>query len=561
MGYSTNGTRSWRESLDSPEFVLSDNLRVGEVYKVQCDLLTDREQTDQITCNIDLHAFSEQPWNVRVENFAPGLQKVTWSAPKINCTCPYLYVIEQRAMGDDSGHVKYMHVQSKQNQGKEDIQLDFEELFEAPNICETYEYRVYTMNTVDGRTNFSATTEMRMDLQRPRFTPNLTITWSAVDEVMVSWDLGCSTGLKFDVIAQSDVTELRRRILGEPGLPEYTKLRVSACMSYLVYLDFLVGELRSPSNFLVLNGSFKITMKQIKAENIDTSVQRISWEELPDDSWCAEDVYQVTQTQESEKMIQAHNLSFGETFEPGRPVRVSASFIEPGRLSVRWLPPNTSLEITAFEFIVTALSISDAKADVRYNISSLSAITMSVAHCTDYMVYVQTCDVRTGEISERSTGVLVMSQTPNDELRHLQLERGKPLFGVHQTMKTEIALNVRFELFDHIAKPKAVTFVMQPRFESTSFGPAEFDSSLNFPENFEKGRRLGNFTPESEIIGKKINRPPGDADRQQTVLKDSAMTEHALDTGHRIDLENVEDLSQGLRSTPQRLTTKAVGSA
>ncbi|KAG5454804.1 hypothetical protein CSKR_108389, partial [Clonorchis sinensis] len=372
MGYSTNGTRSWRESLDSPEFVLSDNLRVGEVYKVQCDLLTDREQTDQITCNIDLHASPEQPWNVRVENFAPGLQKVTWSAPKINCNCPYLYVIEQRAMGDDSGHVKYMHVQSKQNQGKEDIQLDF----------------------------------------GPRFTPNLTITWSAVDEVMVSWDLGCSTGLKFDVIAQSDVTELRRRILGEPGLPEYTKLRVSACMSYLVYLDFLVGELRSPSNFLVLNGSFKITMKQIKAENIDTSVQRISWEELPDDSWCAEDVYQVTQTQESEKMSQAHNLSFGETFEPGRPVRVSASFIEPGRLSVRWLPPNTSLEITAFEFIVTALSISDAKADVRYNMSSLSAITMSVAHCTDYMVYVQTCDVKTGEISERSTGVLVMSQTP-----------------------------------------------------------------------------------------------------------------------------------------------------
>ncbi|KER22499.1 hypothetical protein T265_14836, partial [Opisthorchis viverrini] len=388
---------------------------------------------------------SEQHLNVRVKNVAPGLQKVTWNVPKISCNCSYLYVIEQRAKGDDSGHVNYLHVPSEQNQEKEDIQLDFEELFEAPNICETYEYRVYTKNMIDGRTNFSATTEMRMDLQMkreyinrridgraereekshrrlffiflicsigPRSTPNLTITWTEVDEVMIFWDLGCSNGSTFDVVAQSDVTELRRSILDEPGLPEYTKFRVSACTSYLVYLDFIAGEFRSPSNFILLNGSFETAIKQIKAENIDTTVQRISWEELGDDSWCAEDVYQVTQTEESDKIIQSHNLSYGESFEPGAPVGVSASFLEPDQLSVRWLPPITAPEVAAFKFLVTASSISDTKYVVRYNVSDLSSTTISVEQCTNYMVYVQTWDEKTGEISDYSSGVLVMPQTP-----------------------------------------------------------------------------------------------------------------------------------------------------
>ncbi|KER29648.1 hypothetical protein T265_03757 [Opisthorchis viverrini] len=36
------------------------------------------------------------------------------------------------------------------------------------------------------------------------------------------------------------------------------------------------------------------------------------------------------------------------------------------------------------------------------------------------------------------------------------------------------------------------------------------------------------------------------------------MAVHASDTGHRIDLENVEVLRRGLRFTPQRLVTEAV---
>ncbi|GAA52931.1 hypothetical protein CLF_109134, partial [Clonorchis sinensis] len=39
---------------------------------------------------------------------------------------------------------------------------------------------------------------------------------------------------------------------------------------------------------------------------------------------------------------------------------------------------------------------------------------------------------------------------------------------------------------------------------------------------------------------RKINKPPRNADEYRALLKDSAIVEHALDTGHKIDLENVE---------------------
>ncbi|GAA56571.1 hypothetical protein CLF_111119, partial [Clonorchis sinensis] len=57
---------------------------------------------------------------------------------------------------------------------------------------------------------------------------------------------------------------------------------------------------------------------------------------------------------------------------------------------------------------------------------------------------------------------------------------------------------------------------------------------------------------------RKINRPPRKADECRTLLKDSAIAEHALDRGHKIDLENVEVLRRGLRSTSQRLMAEAV---
>ncbi|GAA49703.1 hypothetical protein CLF_103447 [Clonorchis sinensis] len=57
---------------------------------------------------------------------------------------------------------------------------------------------------------------------------------------------------------------------------------------------------------------------------------------------------------------------------------------------------------------------------------------------------------------------------------------------------------------------------------------------------------------------RKINKPPRNADEYRALLKDSAIAEHALDTGHKIDLENVEVLRRGLRSTSQRLMAGAV---
>ncbi|KER33261.1 hypothetical protein T265_00771 [Opisthorchis viverrini] len=57
---------------------------------------------------------------------------------------------------------------------------------------------------------------------------------------------------------------------------------------------------------------------------------------------------------------------------------------------------------------------------------------------------------------------------------------------------------------------------------------------------------------------RRSNKPPRIAEEYQTLVKDSAMVVHALDTEHRIDLENVEVLRRGLRFTPQRLIAEAV---
>ncbi|KER29234.1 hypothetical protein T265_04082 [Opisthorchis viverrini] len=52
---------------------------------------------------------------------------------------------------------------------------------------------------------------------------------------------------------------------------------------------------------------------------------------------------------------------------------------------------------------------------------------------------------------------------------------------------------------------------------------------------------------------RRINKPPRNAEEYQTLINDSAMAVDAFDTGHRIDLENVEVLRRGLRFRPQWL--------
>ncbi|KER22185.1 hypothetical protein T265_09656 [Opisthorchis viverrini] len=57
---------------------------------------------------------------------------------------------------------------------------------------------------------------------------------------------------------------------------------------------------------------------------------------------------------------------------------------------------------------------------------------------------------------------------------------------------------------------------------------------------------------------RRINKPLGNVEEYQTLVKDSAMAAHAVDTGHRVDLKNLEFLRRGLRFTPQRLRAEAM---
>ncbi|GAA50130.1 hypothetical protein CLF_104102, partial [Clonorchis sinensis] len=57
---------------------------------------------------------------------------------------------------------------------------------------------------------------------------------------------------------------------------------------------------------------------------------------------------------------------------------------------------------------------------------------------------------------------------------------------------------------------------------------------------------------------RKIDRSPRKADEYRTLLKDSAIAEIALDTGQKIDVENVGVLREGLRFTSQRLMIEVV---
>ncbi|CAH8627121.1 unnamed protein product [Dicrocoelium dendriticum] len=55
-----------------------------------------------------------------------------------------------------------------------------------------------------------------------------------------------------------------------------------------------------------------------------------------------------------------------------------------------------------------------------------------------------------------------------------------------------------------------------------------------------------------------ISRPPRNELEYGALLRDSAIAMHALDTGHKIDFENVEVIRRGLRSAKQRLIAEAI---
>ena len=57
---------------------------------------------------------------------------------------------------------------------------------------------------------------------------------------------------------------------------------------------------------------------------------------------------------------------------------------------------------------------------------------------------------------------------------------------------------------------------------------------------------------------RRINKPVRSEQDYQILLRDSAIAGHALDTGHQIDLKNVEVIRRGFRSAQHRLTAEAI---
>lgn len=55
-----------------------------------------------------------------------------------------------------------------------------------------------------------------------------------------------------------------------------------------------------------------------------------------------------------------------------------------------------------------------------------------------------------------------------------------------------------------------------------------------------------------------MSRPPKNDIEHRAVVRNSAIAMYALDTGHEVDLDNVEVVRRGLRVTSQTLTAEAV---
>ena len=57
---------------------------------------------------------------------------------------------------------------------------------------------------------------------------------------------------------------------------------------------------------------------------------------------------------------------------------------------------------------------------------------------------------------------------------------------------------------------------------------------------------------------RRLGRPPRSEPEYQAMIRDSVIAGHALDTGHSIDLDNVEIIRQGMKFTPHRLIGEAI---
>ena len=57
---------------------------------------------------------------------------------------------------------------------------------------------------------------------------------------------------------------------------------------------------------------------------------------------------------------------------------------------------------------------------------------------------------------------------------------------------------------------------------------------------------------------RRIGKRPRNMEDYNKLVRDSAIAEHALDTGHAVDLDNVKVIRRGLRSTSERLLAEAV---
>ena len=63
---------------------------------------------------------------------------------------------------------------------------------------------------------------------------------------------------------------------------------------------------------------------------------------------------------------------------------------------------------------------------------------------------------------------------------------------------------------------------------------------------------------ESNEHKRRIKKAPKCELEYQMLVRDSAIAEHALDTGHSIDVENVEIVSRGISCIAERLIAEAV---
>ncbi|KER25013.1 hypothetical protein T265_07464 [Opisthorchis viverrini] len=93
-----------------------------------------------------------------------------------------------------------------------------------------------------------------------------------------------------------------------------------------------------------------------------------------------------------------------------------------------------------------------------------------------------------------------------------------------------------------------------------SLKSVDYETRLTMPDCFplEYRRLRGDLILAYALFEQSLaNRPPRNVDECQTVVKDSVMAGHAVDTENRIDLGDLNILRRGLGFTPQRLIAEA----